>query len=211
MHEIHSQSVIKTPSFDNNNNKVETALYPALPSHKFSNLTSSKHSAIKIPSFRSLYKMKFFTDFHVASIDGLLGQTQQSILFEIIAWVVIYIVWAQFMSSRLRRSFRNCSFWELAKEHNGLLCGNGQDDTVLFAIQLTHHGAAGALMLMGYVTGDSTLFRHGYLCETGFEVADLIAMVIPLYPYRKYDGMKNDMRIANIFHHVSFFFTIPFF
>jgi len=81
------------------------------------------------------------------------------------------------------------------------LCGNGQDDTVLFTLIVVHHSIAGGLMLLGFFIGDATLFRHGYLCETGFEVADLIAMLLPLYPYRKYDGMKGDMKAAMVFHH----------
>ena len=59
------------------------------------------------------------------------------------------------------------------------------------------------MMMSGFYLDEPSLFRHGFLCETGFEIADLLAMALPLYPYRKYDGFKADMKAPLLFHHVS--------
>lgn len=47
------------------------------------------------------------------------------------------------------------------------------------------------------------LWRRGYLIETGFEVADIIAMIFKIYPYASYDGMKDELKPALVVHHVS--------
>lgn len=47
------------------------------------------------------------------------------------------------------------------------------------------------------------LWRRGYLIETGFEVADIIAMIFKIYPYASHDGMKDELKPALVVHHVS--------
>jgi hypothetical protein len=64
-----------------------------------------------------------------------------------------------------------------------------------------HHGVAGAMMMLGVLHDDPILWRHGYLLESGYEIADLFSIFFNLYPYRQ-DGMKPEIKIALIFHHL---------
>jgi hypothetical protein len=47
----------------------------------------------------------------------------------------------------------------------------------------------------------STWWRHGYLLETGFEIADTFSLLVGLYPYRM-EGVKAEMKPAVVFHHL---------
>ena len=56
-------------------------------------------------------------------------------------------------------------------------------------------------MAYGQVHNNPILWRHGYLLETGFEIADLIALALHTYPYR-HEGIKEDIKIVLVFHHL---------
>lgn len=56
-------------------------------------------------------------------------------------------------------------------------------------------------MVFGQLYDDPVMWRHGYLLETGFEIADLLALALHMYPYR-HEGMKPDLKVALVFHHL---------
>ena len=151
--------------------------------------------------------MKFLTDFYLPSLEtmssGVLTQPVQSILFEAgVFWLTVYLLMSQFAAKHLRNMYRQFEFWKLVKTRTGIFMKNGQDDTVLMTILLVHHGSAGAMMMYGYLSGDATWFRHGYLFETGFEIADMIGIFSQkLYPHRPLDGRKDEMGPGMVFHH----------
>jgi hypothetical protein len=49
---------------------------------------------------------------------------------------------------------------------------------------------AESMMAYGVVTHGNNMWRHGYLLENGFEIADTVSLLASLYPY-KLDGMKS--------------------
>ncbi len=57
--------------------------------------------------------------------------------------------------------------WARAAGHPGTFAANAQDDVIVLAVCFFHHGLGGGLQGWGALTGDSILFRHGMLIETG--------------------------------------------
>lgn len=145
--------------------------------------------------------MNFLTDARVHALDNVLSEENQSLLVEAIFWTVCYFVYANGLSRLLRSISSRLPWWELAKKRGGVFCANGQDDSILFIAFAIHHGTAGALMMYGVIHDDPIIWRHGYLLETGLEIADTLALVLNLYPYR-YDGVKPEIKVASIFHHL---------
>ena len=145
--------------------------------------------------------MKFLTEARLPFLDDYISESIQSTIIEIFFWTVVYLIFASGMSRVLRAIFRELSIWKTARSRGGVFCGNGRDDAVLLVVLSIHHSCAAALMYTGLVQGNIDMWRHGYLLETGFEVADLIAIAFSFYPY-KWDGMKPDIKVAMVFHHM---------
>jgi hypothetical protein len=138
------------------------------------------------------------------SCDAFLSHESQSILIEILFWSILFLLYATPASNFFRAllSQKAASFWKgPIKDRCGVVAANAQDDCILVLTNALHHGAAGLLCAWGARTKDANLWRHGYLLEVGFEMADLVAMVIPTYPYR-WDNVKKDIQIATFFHHL---------
>jgi hypothetical protein len=57
--------------------------------------------------------------------------------------------------------------WNRAATHPGTFAANAQDDVIVLAVCFFHHGLGGGLQGWGAYTGDSIMFRHGMLIETG--------------------------------------------
>ena len=57
---------------------------------------------------------------------------------------IAYLLFASVSAKRVRTFLRKFDIWQLAKKRNGIFCGNGQDDTVLFVLLMCHHGLAGS-------------------------------------------------------------------
>mmetsp|Transcript_4229 Transcript_4229/g.4959 ORF Transcript_4229/g.4959 Transcript_4229/m.4959 type:complete len:305 (-) Transcript_4229:102-1016(-) len=136
----------------------------------------------------------------IPALDRTLTVAQQSILFEIGFWCFAYAIFANICSRLIRVIYSKCSFWEQCKKRSGIFAQNAQDDCIVLSILALHHGFGGTLMLLGSFYGDSMLWRHGYLVETGFEVYDLIAMVFYMFPYTEY--LKPEIRVVMAFHHI---------
>ena len=128
--------------------------------------------------------------------------SMQSTAVEIVFWVIVWVLYAAILSKLVRNVFRKLPIWTLANKREGVFCGNGRDDSVMLFVFGLHHGICGLLMWLGIRNDNPALFRNGYLFEAGFEVGDLFSMAWPLYPY-KYDGIKNEIKLGMVFHHVS--------
>eukprot|EP00931_Biecheleriopsis_adriatica_P060041 TRINITY_DN3602_c2_g1_i1.p1 TRINITY_DN3602_c2_g1~~TRINITY_DN3602_c2_g1_i1.p1 ORF type:complete len:357 (-),score=35.86 TRINITY_DN3602_c2_g1_i1:66-1091(-) len=83
-------------------------------------------------------------------------------------------------------------------------------------LTMVHHGFAGGLMLAGYMTGWSSLWRHGMLTQlAGMDVLDITKMiycvVLPPGPYPISHAIQSKPYIAMIlFHHtVSILVGLP--
>jgi TLC domain len=137
---------------------------------------------------------------HLFANSYLSGGTH-SLLVEATSWVIIYTIYAHVFSGLLRSVSKHLPWWELAKTRGGVFCGNAQDDSILLVILCLHHGIAGAMMAYGQFHSNPMMWRHGYLLETGFEIADLIAMLLHTYPYR-HEGIKPELKMALVFHHL---------
>ena len=150
--------------------------------------------------------MNIFTFLEEARIPFLdafgIDEEAQSILFEAAFWSLAYLLYVQVFSRVLRHVFRKTKIWEQAHQRIGVFLGNGRDDAVLMTCLGIHHGSAAMLMYYGIEWGMPSLWRHGYLIETGFEIADLLSMLIKTYPYAKHDGMKDDIKVALFLHHL---------
>ena len=144
---------------------------------------------------------KFLEGIRIPALDGLVAADNQSLLGEVVFWAVGYTAFAQIFSRVFRVLYRRSKIWQHARERIGIFCGNGRDDAVLLTCFGIHHGFAAYLMFVGMVEHHPMTWRHGYLCETGFECADFIAMLFSFYPYR-YDGIKEDIKPALIMHHI---------
>ncbi len=55
-------------------------------------------------------------------------------------------------------------------------------------------------MLAGTLLRDSQMWRHGFLVETGFEIHDLVAMLLGTYPYTHH--LKPEVKAIMVFHHI---------
>jgi len=153
--------------------------------------------------------MEFLTNSSLPFLDGYVTTESQSVLFEVMFWTTLYLIYANVFSRLLRSAYRKLPLWKTSHLREGILCGNGRDDAVLLTVLGTHHFAAAALMLVGVHTDSPDLWRHGYLLETGFEIADLLSMVVPMYPYRD-DNVKPDMVAGIVFHHLAGIPLAPF-
>lgn len=145
--------------------------------------------------------MQFIVNARIPILDELLTGENQSFLIEALFWTMAFLIYANLFSSLLRSISEHLPWWHLAKKRGGVLCGNGQDDSLLYLVLAVHHGVAGAMMMLGVLFDDPILWRHGYLLESGYEIADLFSIFFNLYPYRQ-DGMKPEIKIALIFHHL---------
>jgi hypothetical protein len=145
--------------------------------------------------------MKFLVDARLPFLDSCLSGENQSLLVETTFWVLVYTIFANVFSRFLRSISNHLPWWDLAKTRSGVFCGNAQDDSILLTICGLHHGIAGAMMVFGQLYNDPIMWRHGYLFETGFEMADLLALGLHMYPYR-HEGMKPDLKVALVFHHL---------
>ena len=134
--------------------------------------------------------------------DSVISPTTQSVIAETFVWAALFTIYAQIGNRLLRALYRNTPIWKEAHKVAGVFLGNGRDDAVLFTIFGLHHGLAAYLMHRGMVTTNPTLWRHGYLLEVGFEVADLFAMAMKIYPYNKFEGFKQKLKPALLAHHV---------
>ena len=56
-------------------------------------------------------------------------------------------------------------------------------------------------MAFGQLHNNPLVWHHGYLLETGFEIADLIALFFHTYPYC-HEGIKPEIKMALVFHHL---------
>lgn len=146
--------------------------------------------------------MKFLVDARLSFLDEYASENMQSMLVEIFFWTTTYSIYANVMSHCFRAIFRKLPIWKLARVRGGVFCGNGRDDSVLLSILGCHHCCAAFLMYLGLIRDDADLWRHGYLLETGFEIADIIAMILKTYPYHHWEGHKDDIKLAMFFHHL---------
>jgi hypothetical protein len=153
--------------------------------------------------------MKFFTEGRLEFLDGHVGPESQSVLREAIIWGIFYVIYSNIFSRVLRNLYRKSSIWTTAHKRIGVFCANGRDDSVLVTVLLVHHLIASIFMYVGISRNDHTLWRHGYLYETGFEIADLISLTLSLYPYRC-DGIKPEVKAAFVFHHLPGILLAPF-
>lgn len=144
---------------------------------------------------------QFLDDVRVTGLDGLISENNQSLLVEVVFWTVAFTVFAQVGSRIIRSVLRKTRIWTRAHKQGGIFIGNGRDDSVLLLVFGLHHGYAAWQMYLGIIQGSPSLWKHGYLIETGFEVADLCAMILKSYPYTAIDGMKPELKAALFLHH----------
>ena len=136
-------------------------------------------------------------------LDQFLSKTSQSVLLEVLFWAVAYSIYAVIFQLILRSIFSKMKFWNGAiKLQSGVFCANAQDDVVLLLILGVHHLTAGLLCAYGATYNDAEMWRHGYLLEVGFELADVLAMVIHFYPHG-YDNVKPEVQAGMVFHHLN--------
>jgi len=171
--------------------------------------------------------MDFLANFELPFLTEKVGLSQlhQSMFLEALTWALLYTVASQVGSIYLRRVYRSrflskeevadsetnskrvkikrddSSLYARAKKHSGIMCQNAQDDCVLFTIIFIHHFIAGSLMAYGLWSRQPVYFRHGYLLETGFELSDMTAMILKMYPYGV--EFKRELLIPFVCHHVS--------
>ena len=160
-------------------------------------------------SFSSYMDYYFLDVPHLTHLDGYISQASQSIVFEVVSWTVIYLIYAAIMSRVCRFLMSQMKFWNdgSISKRGGGICANAQDDMVVFVVFGIHHFIAGSMCYMGLVNDDVNMFRHGYLLEVGFEVADVLSMILNLYPYAL-DNVKPESQRGLLFHHLSgIFFT----
>lgn len=149
-----------------------------------------------------MINFEFLEEARILALDGTLSPKNQSLILEVVFWAVAYTLFGQIFSRLVRRVYRASKIWKHARERIGVFCGNGRDDAVLLSCWGAHHGFAAYLMYRGMIDDKPMTWRHGYLVETGFEVADFVAMIFQFYPYAKHDGMKDEIKAALIMHHI---------
>lgn len=146
--------------------------------------------------------LHFLEEGRLPALDGVASDANQALLLEVLFWAVAYTLFVQVASRLLRALYRRSALWARAHKRVGLFLGNGRDDAVLLTCLGLHHGVASYLMYRGMVDDAPSVWRHGYLLETGFEVADFAGMALSSYPYTRYDGMKPEIQAAMVVHHL---------
>ena len=149
-----------------------------------------------------------FFEAHIPAVDPVMSQHNQSIFLELAFWCVGYMVYGAVVSEWLRHWWSKSSYWDFFKQKFGVFCWNAQDDVVLMNMLGIHHTVAGGMCVMGQLLGDWNLWKHGYMIEVGFEIADVLSMnpFYPMYPYR-HDNMRLDAYVKLLFHHVPCIIT----
>lgn len=106
-----------------------------------------------------------------------------------------------FLNVREVMGFSSATRHQLARDgfaiRNPLIIETRPISTAVVGIQ---HVDGGLFMAWGVLRADPTHWRHGLLCEAGYEVADLIAMYLTFPPYDS--RFKEQLRVPTICHHI---------
>lgn len=147
-----------------------------------------------------------FFDIRLPSVSELgLSDNSLAIVLEVTFWGALVHLYKLISNNLLRSHFSKKEFWNEGKgikTRGGIFLGNAQDDIVLMIITGVHHLTAGLICAYGSFYQNTDIWRHGYLLEVGFEVADLLAIIFKAYPHRKWDNVKPDVQAGMIFHHL---------
>lgn len=133
-------------------------------------------------------------------LDGVLSRPAQSILIELSFWTIGFLSFATVSSQLFRSLFKNCRFWYIAHKRGGVFALNAQDDLPALAVIGIQHVIGGLLMTLGVLRSDPTLWRHGLLCEAGYEVGDIISLSLSLFPYDV--KIKEQLKVPIVCHHI---------
>ena len=112
-------------------------------------------------------------------LQKMLDIVEHPIVQELLLLILGYAIYANTVPHVLRSIYRKLPMWQRTHKIHGVFCESGRDDSVSMAVCAVHHATGGALMLYGVLCDDATMFRHGYLLETAFEIYDYIAMLVP--------------------------------
>ena len=149
-----------------------------------------------------MISLDFLEDIHISQLDGYLNPSTQSIAYRSPLLEFMLYRFVQIFSRMLRYVYRQTNIWNYAKQREGIFLGNGRDDAVLLTCLGVHHGFAAYLMYVGLMNEDPNLWKHGFLLEAGFELADYIAVMLNIFPYAYYDGFRADVKPVLIVHHI---------
>lgn len=117
--------------------------------------------------------LQFLEDGPIPALDGVISEENQSLILEVLFWTVAYTIYVQVASRVLRAIYRMSGIWTHAHKRIGVFIGNGRDDAVLLTCLGLHHGFAAYLMYLGMINENPSVWRHGYLIETGKNIVYL--------------------------------------
>jgi hypothetical protein len=115
-------------------------------------------------------------------------------------WGVLYtLLIVNTLVPYIRKTLSAKPFWQQMSNRPGQALINMAEESVLCMSISAHHLFGGSLMLYGQVTNNSQMWLHGLLVELGFEIVDIICLVLNQWPYTV---VQPGLRMVTLFHHL---------
>eukprot|EP00567_Pseudictyota_dubia_P011673 CAMPEP_0197454824 /NCGR_PEP_ID=MMETSP1175-20131217/38986_1 /TAXON_ID=1003142 /ORGANISM="Triceratium dubium, Strain CCMP147" /LENGTH=360 /DNA_ID=CAMNT_0042988515 /DNA_START=118 /DNA_END=1200 /DNA_ORIENTATION=- len=139
---------------------------------------------------------------YIQTVDGngFLSWPGHTIVLELAFWALSFLLFSRKFSKVFRSRFKRHRYWYTAQKYSGVFARNAQDDLPTLAVVGIQHVVGGLLMTVGALRSDPHMWRHGLLCEAGYEIADLILMRLSLPPYDV--SFKKELTVPIICHHI---------
>jgi len=142
-----------------------------------------------------------------ASLDSSREITLSWMAVEVSVWAVLYaILIANMLVPYVRKTLSAQPFWEPMLQRQGQVLTSMAEESVMAMSISVHHLFGGSLMLYGQLVGNEEIWLHGLFVEIGFEVVDVIALILNQYPYTV---VQPGLRMLTLFHHFPGLFAAP--
>lgn len=126
---------------------------------------------------------------------------------EAMGWGAVYtLVILHGLVPTLRSRLSRHAFWDEMLARKGQVLTSMAEESVLTLSLSCHHIFGGLLMLWGQMLGRPEMWLHGLLVEVGFEVVDIICLLMNAWPY---PIVQPRLKIITIFHHLPGLVAAP--
>jgi len=92
------------------------------------------------------------------------------------------------------------------KTRHGQVLKDMAEEAVLTLSLSAHHLIGGSIMFYGQVTNNPTYWVRGLCIEIGFEIVDIISLILNAWPYQI---VQDKLRLVTIFHHIPGMLCAP--
>ena len=123
---------------------------------------------------------------------------------EVGCWAIIYtiLVVNMLIVPFVRKSL---SSKQMTKRPGQAIINTAEESVLCMSIS-AHHLFGGVLMLYGQLTGNSVMWLHGLFVELGFEIVDVVSLLLNQWPYTV---VQPGLKLITLFHHFPGLFAAP--